>query len=482
MTPRPYQKFAYEKALEAIESGNKRPLIVLPTGTGKSLVIALLSKHFADVGKMCLVLAHVSELLGQNAKTLTKISSTEQGIYSAGLGRKDFGNVTFASVQSLAKAGNIPKFDVVIIDEAHRVPANGGEYNALLDELQRFNPALVVIGLTATPYRLGHGRIDTDIFNPACVDYGKGNLYVRFEQEGYLCPLVAPPLQLVATDKLKIDKRTGDFRKADLAKFLLDASLRQTLDDAKAHTEKRQAVMYFCSSLEQAEQVATYTGGQIVSGKTPKKDRAKIIADFKAGRLHTLVNVDVLTTGFDAPNVDCLVFLRPTASRGLWVQMLGRGTRCNYAPGYDIGTRDGRLAAIAASSKRDCLVLDYVGNAAMLGAINEDYEEHKKQAGQGGEPMTKDCPGCKAKLHLSAMRCECGWVGSPNLKQLQRIAGNAAVVNRLDDDTAVLFAVGANLITQHGAKITPAKPLSLTGEMYLLEKSSGKLSEIISNS
>jgi DNA repair protein RadD len=320
------------------------------------------------------------------------------GIYSAGLGKREAqARVLFAGIQSIhRRAHEIGHTDLVLIDEAHLIPGNSSTmYRRFLDALQAINPALKVIGLTATPFRTGSGMLHE----------GKDALFTDIAYEapvrdlidaGYLSPLVSkqPNTRL---DVSKVGTRAGDFIARDLAAAVdQDATTRAAVTEIITHGKDRKSWLAFCSGVDHARHVAEEFTRQGITcrtifGDTPKEERDAIIAAFKRGEIRALASMGVLTTGFNAPAVDLIALLRPTKSAGLYVQMVGRGTRL-------------------APDKENCLVLDFAGNVRRHGPI--DLVRPKRPGdGGGGEAPTKVCPECDSIIALSATECsDCGYV------------------------------------------------------------------------
>lgn len=401
ITPRIYQEQAVNGIWQYFTNGGRgNPIVAMPTGTGKSLVIAKFVEtvlaSYPD--QHILNLTHVKELIEQNHKQMHNVLPTLQtGVYSAGLGSRDVAPVTFAGIQSIHKRARLfQNTNLVLIDECHLVSPNANTmYNRFIDGLKEFQPNVKVIGLSATPYRLGTGHItDGGLFTDVCVDQTSPEWFRYFIDSRYLAPLVPKKMEATLdTDDIRI--RGGEFMAADVAyemesqKITVNA-LRETLDYAGT----RQRWMVFASSIDHAIECgdilnALGVSNRVVHSKMSADERDANIAAFKVGDVKAIVNRDILTTGFDVAEVDCIVMLRPTQSPGLWVQMLGRGTR--PAPG-----------------KEDCLVLDFAGNTARLGPIDQPVIPRRRGA-KGGTAPVKVCPGCSTYVHASVTLCpHCG--------------------------------------------------------------------------
>lgn len=401
LTLRPYQQAAITSIYGYFQSHNGNPLVVIPTAGGKSLVMAAfiegVLKAWPD--QRILIVTHVRELIAQNhAEMIGLWPEAPAGIYSAGLGKREAqARILFAGIQSIhRRAQEVGHTDLVLIDEAHLIPGNSSTmYRRFLDGLARINPALKVIGLTATPFRLDSGMLHE----------GKNALFTDISYEapvrdlidaGYLSPLVSkqPATRL---DVSKVGTRAGDFIQRDLAAAVDQAAItRAAVTEIIAHGLDRKSWLTFCSGVDHARHVAEEFARQgiicsTIFGDTPKEERDAIIAAFKRGEIRALASMGVLTTGFNAPAVDLIALLRPTKSAGLYVQMVGRGTR--LAPG-----------------KENCLVLDFAGNVRRHGPV--DLVRPKRPGdGGGGEAPTKVCPECESIIALSATECpDCGHV------------------------------------------------------------------------
>jgi DNA repair protein RadD len=424
---RDYQQEAVDSTIRYfIKHGDKsgNPLIQLPTGTGKSLVIAgllkFINENWGSVRSM--VVTHVKELIEQNHDKFQKLwPGAPAGIYSAGIGRKDVNAmITFAGIQSVAKKAEAFKdVDIIIVDECDLIsPNQQTSYQKFFAEIRKHNPHLKVIGLTATGWRLGYGSIVKDddapnaMFDEIVFDACTMECFNWFINEGYLLPVV-PKATKKELDVSGVHKRGGEFIESELQKVVNNPEVTEYLvEDAIniAREDNRESWLIFGSGVEHCKDIIRVlkmhgVSCAMVTGDTPKKERDTIINDFKSGRITAVVNNNVLTTGFDHPGLDLIVVLRPSESSRLWVQILGRGTRPDYADGFDLSTTAGRLQAIAASHKQNCLVLDYSGNTRRLGPINDPVMP--KRPGQKGKSTApvKMCPTCSSWNHASVRYC-----------------------------------------------------------------------------
>lgn len=374
------------------------PCVVIPTGGGKTHILAQVCKDAVTrwSGRV-LVLAHVKELLEQAADKLGTICpEVRVGIHSAGLRQRATDEpVIVAGIQSVyQRACNLGAFDLIIIDEAHLIPPDGeGRYRSFLKDAHIVNPNVRVIGLTATPYRMKTGTIcaPDNILNHVCYDVGVRELIVR----GYLSPLMSKASKSKA-DTSSLHVRCGEYIASETEELMNQGDLvRAACDEIVEQTRDRSSCLIFASGVKHGEHIKRVLAddygmtAETVFGETPSKRRDDVLEDFCNGSLEYVINVNVLTTGFDAPNIDCVALVRPTLSPGLYYQMVGRGFRCH--PG-----------------KRDCLVLDFGGNVLRHGPV--DAIQVKEPASNGnGDPPAKECPDCRALIAAGYARCPaCG--------------------------------------------------------------------------
>jgi DNA repair protein RadD len=404
---RPYQEQALADLWDWFATRNGNPLVVLPTGAGKSLVIAEWCRLVFDTDPTAciLVVTHVRELVAQNAAELVGLwPDAPWGIYSAGLNRRDISApLMFASIQSIhKKAYKLPRrVDMVLIDEAHLVsPTDTTMYRKFLSDLKTINPALKIVGLTATPFRLDSGRLDQGdgaIFDGIAHDTNVRGLI----DEKYLCPPVSYR-QSAQINTAGIGTRGGEFIAAQLESAALDPDVVGAIADRIIEAgHDRKGWLIFGCTVKHCEVLAEALNergfaGRGVFGDTEKAERDRTIADFKAQRLRFLVSQGVLTTGFNAKHVDLVALARPTKSTGLYVQMVGRGTRLSPETG-----------------KTDCLILDFGGNIARHGPFDDPWIPEKKGKGEGVAPF-KECPECQCACGTMTRLCPaCGFEFPP---------------------------------------------------------------------
>lgn len=382
---RPYQQDSVSATIHYFRKSCAPAVLALSTGAGKSLIIAELAR--LAKGRV-LVLAHVKELVEQNHSKYESYD-LKAAIFSAGLGRKENGRqVVFASVQSIVNSLSqfSEQFSLLVIDECHRVPEDeNSSYQKVISHLKKANPNLKILGLTATPYRLGLGwiyqyhtrgqvRSEQKRFFRDCIF----DLPIRFLlDEKYLTQPKVLDMAVMGYDFSHLSPSSmGHYQVAELEKVVEKSAratpgiIKKVIDSAK----DRLGVMIFASTVNHAREIMGYLANEsaaLVIGETPLDERERIIHAFKAQQIKYLVNVSVLTTGFDAPHVDLIAILRPTESISLYQQIVGRGLRL-YA------------------GKKDCLVMEFAGNC---------YDLYQAEVGSpkpdsDSEIVTIPCPAC----------------------------------------------------------------------------------------
>lgn len=397
---RDYQKEAVDATLTHFRKSNESAVIVLPTGSGKSLVIAELARL---AKRKILVLTHVKELVEQNHQKFESYG-TKAGIYSAGLKKKQTQHqITFASIQSAAR--NLDHFSdaysLIIIDECHRVnlahdinntddnaakAESSNQYQQIIQHLSKINPDIKLLGLTATPYRLGMGWIYRKHYRGMVRSEEKRpfehcifELPLRYLiKKQYLTEpkLVDATIEQYDFSSLR-ENSNGEYNASEV-NALLSKHQRVTqgiIEQVVELSQSRQGVMIFAATVDHAKEIFSYLPTQhsaLITGATDNNERDELISAFKLKQIKYLVNVSVLTTGFDAPHVDMIAILRPTQSVSLYQQIVGRGLRLS----------DG---------KKDCLIIDYTGNDFDL----YQPEVGEKKPNSRSQPVQVICPSCE---------------------------------------------------------------------------------------
>lgn len=383
---RDYQQQAVNNTIKFFQKKRVPAVIVLPTGAGKSLVIAELAR--IAKGRV-LVLAHVKELVEQNYEKY-KSYGLSAGIFSASLGKKDWdAKAIFGSVQSVARAPNafFENFSLVVIDECHRVAEEGStQYQDVIAKLKEKNPEICILGLTATPYRMGlgwiyeyshQGELKTEMqrFFKQCV-YELPLSYMI--KNKFLTAPVKVDIPVTCYDFSELTDRDRSYTMAEVEEILKSQKrltpliIKNIIDITERYDRK--GVMIFSSTIKHAEEIMSYLpedDARMVIGDTDMKERDQIVEDFKKKKFKYLVNVSVLTTGFDAPHVDVIAILRPTESNSLYQQIVGRGLRLS-------------------PEKKDCYILDYAG----MGHDIFTPEISDRRPAKDTVPVRVSCPVC----------------------------------------------------------------------------------------
>jgi DNA repair protein RadD len=410
---RDYQQRAIDELYKWMGNNKGNPCLVMPTGSGKSHVVAALCKDAVQnwPDTQILMLTHVKELIEQNAEKMRQHwPNAPMGIYSAGMRMRQLGDpITFASIQSIRnKVDSVGHIDLCIIDECHLVNhKDAGIYRDFLTQLKAINPYMRVIGLTATPYRLGHGSI---IDKPAIFDALLEPVTISsLIDDGYLATLKSKVTK-TNYDLSKVHKRGGEYIESELQAVVdTDDNNENVVKEVIAFAEGRKSWLFFCTGVKHAKSIAKLLmsygiSAEYVTGDTPKVEREQILSDFKAGRIQALTNANVLTTGFDAPNIDLIALLRPTMSTSLYVQMAGRGMRLKEHTDH-------------------CLVLDFAGVVQTHGPITAIKPPQRKgEENRGGEAPVKACANCDELVAASARQCPaCGMLFPEPEKKVLRL-------------------------------------------------------------
>lgn len=394
---RPYQQESIDALFEYWAADKGNGLLVLPTGAGKSLVLAELCRRLlTDYPSLRIgVVTHVRELIQQNFLELIKLwPQAPAGIYSAGIGRRDTrAQILFCGIQSVwNKVDLLGAFDILLVDEAHLIPANTATtYGRFIRRLKDDTPDMRVVGLTATPFRLDSGRLDRGkdrIFEDVVYEANVADLI----EQGYLSPLVSKAT-IQQLDVSSVPKRGGEYVAGALELAVdKDWITRAAVDEIVQLGADRRAWLAFCAgvkhsiSVRDAVRAAGFTC-ESVTGETPKGERDRIVNAFRNGQIRCLTSVGVLGTGFNVPHVDLIALLRPTNSAGLYIQQVGRALR--KAPG-----------------KENALILDFAGLVKKHGPIDTVTASSASKAKDGEERvLAKECPNCKTLVALATRTC-----------------------------------------------------------------------------
>lgn len=443
--PREYQAAAVNSIFKYFNKKSGNPIVALPTGTGKSVIIAdFIQKVMKQwPGQRFLMLTHVKELIEQNAHKLEELwPSAPYGIYSAGLKSRDTGlPIIFGGIQSAIK--NIKDFghrDLMLVDEAHLIsPKANTMYQKAIAELKEINPYLKVIGLSATPFRLGLGYItDGGIFTDVCFDMCDIKGFKYFLDNNYMSMLI-PKQTNIELQTEEVKKTGGEYIQKHLQSAVDKSDINiKVCKEIIEQGYDRKSWLIFTSGINHAEHISeilTAYGIDAVSihSKIKAKERNQRLEAFKKGEIRAVVNNNVLTTGFDHPEIDLIGMLRPTCSASLWVQMLGRGTR-------------------PAEGKENCLVLDFAGNSKRLGPINDPLIPKKKGSKGDGVAPIKICENCGCYAHASVRECVVCGHKFPIHEKLTKYASNAPLIKQIEPPKYEWFEVNRVFSMLHKKK------------------------------
>lgn len=397
---RDYQEDAVSKTILCIEENKEvyfGGLVALPTGTGKSYVISETIHRILkfDPNARIMMITHSKELVKQNYKAVVKIHPYLRkmiGRYCAGLNLKQLDKqITFGSIQSLYNKNEV-KADYVLVDEVHKVSAsNKSMYTTFFEKIKAGNDKFKLIGYTATAYRSDTGCMTNHkLFNEIIINLCDAESISKLIKMGYLCPLTTGRAT-INFNLTNVKKYNHDYKADELDRAVnQDVKNRKIIDETIILGKDRKCWLIFTVSINHAENLVKILiekgiKAGCVHSRKGKSNNDFIIEKFKKGEIQCLVNKDMLTTGFDNPNIDLIVMLRPTQSVSLHIQMLGRGTRVS-------------------KNKKDCLVLDYGDNIGRLGAFDDPIEVNPER-----KVTHVKCPACLTRQLSTNKECrECG--------------------------------------------------------------------------
>ena len=394
MLLRPYQEVAVSDACKALDKHNNT-LVVAPTGAGKTIMLSALVGKRHKKGKRVLVLQHRDELVSQNKEKFERVNPLISTSIVNGTVKHWEGDAVFSMVQTMSRDRNLrdrPLFDMVVIDEGHHAAAP--TYTKVIDAVLKDNERAEIVGFTATPNR-GDGKGLRGVFNNCAHQIELATLI----REGFLVRPKSYVIDLGVGDQLdRVTKRGKEYDMEEVA-AIMDRSVinERIVDEWKAKAGDRKTVV-FCSTVLHAEHVceAFLRAGiraDFVTGETPKEDRAEMLHDLEFGDLQVVVNVMVLTEGFDAPPVACVVLTRPCSQKGTMVQMIGRGLRIVDPEIYPD------------TIKTDCIVMDFGTSIITHGALDETANLDGSEKNVGGDAPTKVCPECESEVAANTRTC-----------------------------------------------------------------------------
>ena len=397
MRLRPRQKAFVERSVSALNA-RRNTLGVAPTGAGKTIMLsAVTGESIKDTGAKVCILAHRDELTAQNRakfeRVVPNVGTSVVDAYEKSWG----GQVTFAMVPTLARSSNLdgmPRLDLLVIDEAHHAVA--ASYRRIIDRVRDANPEARVFGVTATPNR-GDRKGLREVFDNVADQISLGELIAS----GHLVPPRTFVIDVGVQDELKsVRKTSSDFDMSEVANIMDRAPVtEEVIRHWKEKAGDRQTVI-FCSTVEHAAHVrdafqAAGISAALIHGEMPSETRKSVLADYAGGKIRVIVNVAVLTEGWDHPPTSCVVLLRPSSYKSTMIQMVGRGLRTvdpEEFPGV---------------VKTDCVVLDFGTSSLIHGTLEQDVDLDGKTS--CGEAPTKACPSCGADIPLASGECPiCG--------------------------------------------------------------------------
>ena len=399
MILRPRQALLVQRTLAAlVEHGNT--LAVAPTGSGKTIMLSAVVGSLLDEpdAKAC-ILAHRTELTGQNRSKFERVNpGLKTSVYDAHEKSWD-GNATFAMVQTLSRKTNLdqlPTLDLLVIDEAHH--AASPSYREVIDQVLVKNPKAAICGLTATPNR-GDGKGLREVFSNVADQITLGEMIAS----GHLVPPRTYVIDVGTQEALRKVRRTAiDFDMNEVANILNKTLVTESvINNWKAKARDRKTIV-FCSTVEHATDVCSAFNragieSVLIHGELSDDDRKERLAAYENGSTQVVVNVAVLTEGYDYTPTSCVVLLRPSSYKSTFIQMVGRGLRT-----VDPQEFPGLV-------KTDCIVLDFGTASLMHGALEQEVnlDGHDNL----GDAPTKECPECDATVPMAVMECPlCGHV------------------------------------------------------------------------
>lgn len=408
MQLRDYQIDALKTINHDLKQNDNPVLLQASCGAGKTVIICkLIERYFNMTNRTFLILAHKQELITQaynSFEKFTDISKSEIGVVCAGLGKREFGRrITLSTVQTYSHVESPAPCSLLVIDEVHKVSVGtGSQYDQIVNRLNALTPNFRVLGVTATPSRLGHGYIYGDRHAP-----GKFNLFKRLNFKikyetlrdlGYLVPLKGKvSTNKSLTEDLERVNINGDYVLQELGDTMSQARHLQTAVEAiQLYVKDYKKICCFCVTIDHAEQLQKLIGNEatIVHSKLMPTERFENMQAWKSGSKRIITSVAILAEGFDLPELDCLVMVRPTMSSSLYLQVVGRVLR-TY-PGKDHG-----------------FILDLTNNTSYFGTdldrIKITIPKSVQIIADKATEMIKLCPSCEREIHVVRRECICGY-------------------------------------------------------------------------
>ena len=399
MILRPYQKIAVDDASIALTK-HKNTIVVAPTGAGKTIMLsALVGKRYKQ-GKKILILQHRDELVRQNRTKFSKVNPKITTSVVDGSEKDWSGETIFSMVQTLSRPNNLENmcdFDMVVVDESHHAIAE--TYTRIIDRVKEANNSVEIVGFTATPNR-GDRKGLRSIFNN-CSHQIEITTLIR---EGFLVPPKTFVVDVGVRQELEnVRKTISDFDMGEVERIMNKRAINERIVQEWQEKAIDRKTVVFCSTIIHAQDVCdeyrrANIRAELLTGDTPSDERQKILHDLEHGDVQVVVNVAVLTEGFDAPPVSCIVLTRPCSYKSTMVQMIGRGLRT-----IDPEEHPGII-------KRDCIVLDFGTSVLTHGSLDETVDLEGSEARGTGAAPEKTCPQCESVVPLSSRECPlCGY-------------------------------------------------------------------------
>ena len=398
MILRPYQEIAVDDASTALDK-HKNTIVVAPTGAGKTIMLSALVGKRYKVGNKVLILQHRDELVRQNRTKFSKVNPNITTSIVDGSEKDWTGSTIFSMVQTLSRENNlnnINHFDLVVVDESHHAVAD--TYMRIIDKVRQANDSVEIVGFTATPNR-GDRKGLRKVFTN-CSHQIEISTLIR---EGFLVPPKTFVVDVgVQKDLENVRKTVTDFDMSEVEKIMNKRAINEKIVNEWQDKAGERKTVIFCSTVNHAQDVCDEfrrksIRTEIVTGDTPSEQRKQILHDLEHGDVQVVVNVAVLTEGFDAPPISCIVLTRPCSYKSTMVQMIGRGLRTvnqEEHPGL---------------IKKDCIVLDFGTSVLTHGSLDEGVDLDGAQANTSGATPLKVCPECQSEIPLSSRECPiCG--------------------------------------------------------------------------
>ena len=398
MLLRPRQKTFVERSVRALEA-HSNTLGVAPTGSGKTLMLSgAVGRMLADNDAKACVLAHRDELTAQNVAKFARINPDLSTSIVNAKAKSWRGRTTFAMVPTLAREANLkamPALDLVVVDEAHHTAADS--YRRVIDRARERNPNARIYGVTATPNR-GDRKGLRAVFSNVADQIMLGELI----GSGHLVPPRTFVIDVGAQAALKkVRKTAADFDMAEVAAIMNTAPITEAVVHHWRDKAGERQTVVFCSTVDHAHNVkdafaAAGVSTGMVWGEMPEHERRRVLATYRRGDIQVMVNIAVLTEGWDHPPTSCVVLLRPSSYKSTMIQMVGRGLRI-----VDPAEFPGVV-------KTDCIVLDFGTSSLLHGCLEQDIDLDGQP--RDGEAPTKECPECAAIVPLAVLECPlCGY-------------------------------------------------------------------------